>query len=212
MKASKIHLIAIASLFLLVFLPQTAMGRVNLSIGIGTTFGHHHGHYFGHYPYYGWYGGYYRPWWRHSHWPGYYYPYGSSYWVHYSSPIVIGTPVRDKTEEEPPDNPRPGPPLSEQMRKEQGELLRVLRIGDKENRIAAIGELTAFYYDNKARVAIEQALLTDPEPEVRKEAATSLGRTSDPIATAALKTAKAKDPDRGVRQAAYRSIIMIEGY
>ena len=36
---------------------------------------------------------------------------------------------------------------------------------------------------------------------------------SYPIALApALKMAKAKDPDRGVRQAAYRSIIMIEGY
>jgi HEAT repeat protein len=98
------------------------------------------------------------------------------------------------------------------MRKEQGELLRVLKIGDKENRIAVVGELTALYYDGKARDALEEALLTDPYPEVRKEAAASLGRTSDSRVTAALKTAKAKDPDRDVRQAAYRSLILIEGY
>jgi HEAT repeat protein len=98
------------------------------------------------------------------------------------------------------------------MRAEQGKLLRILRIGDTENRAAAGRELTAFYFNGKARAALEDALVKDREPQVRKEIATSLGKTRDARVTTALKTAKAKDPDRSVRQAAYRSLIMIEGY
>ncbi|MHC4352832.1 MAG: HEAT repeat domain-containing protein, partial [Planctomycetota bacterium] len=174
-----------------------------------TYFGHHHGYYYGHhYPHHWWYGGYQRPWWRHSHWPGHYYPSGSSFWI-YSSPIVLGSRSRAKAS---PENPTPKPQLSQRMRQEQGELLRILKIGDKQDRIAAGRELTAFYFDDKARAALEDALLKDPEPQVRKEIAASLGNTADARVTAALRLAKAKDPDRGVRQAAYRSLIMIEGY
>ena len=72
--------------------------------------------------------------------------------------------------------------------------------------------MAALYFDDKARAALEDVLLTDTDPDVRKEVATSLGRTEDVNVTAALKIAKARDPDRQVRQAAYRSLIMIEGY
>ncbi len=209
MKAAKFH-ISLVLIFSLILLANTANGRVRFSIGIGTTFGHHHGHYYHHYyPHHWWYDDCYGPWWGHSYWPGHH---GSSFWFHHYSPIIIDPPPRDKARQDPPHNPKPKPPLSERMRKEQSELLRMLKIGDKENRIGAIGELAAFYYDSKARAAIEKAMLNDPDPEVRTEAATSLGRTSDRRAIDALKTAKAKDPDRNVRQAAYKSIIMIEGY
>lgn len=209
MKATRFRLVAVVLLCYPVFLPNRVEARVHLSIGLGTYFGHHHGHYCGHhYPHYGWYGGYYRPWWRHSHWPWHYYPSGSSVWI-YSSPIVLGSRSRVKA---PPEDPKPEPRLSQSMRAEQGTLLRIFRIGDAENRIAAGRELTAFYFDDKARAALEDALLKDPEPQVRKEIATSLGKTADARVTAALKLAKATDPDRDVRQAAYRSLIMIEGY
>lgn len=98
------------------------------------------------------------------------------------------------------------------MRQEQGELLKVLKIGDKKSRTGAIRELACFYFDEKAQAALEDVLLTDPNPEIRKEVATSLGKTENPRVTPALKIARSKDPDRGVRQAAYRSLIMIEGY
>ena len=98
------------------------------------------------------------------------------------------------------------------MRRHQNELLKVVKIGDKENRISAIHELTPFSSNSRVRAALEDVLLSDPEAEVRKQVATSLGKTSNPKVTRALKMAKAKAPDRGVRQAAYRSIIMIEGY
>ena len=81
-----------------------------------------------------------------------------------------------------------------------------------ENRIAAASELAEFYFDARARVALEKALLKDPEPQVRKQIAASLGKTGDARVLAALKKAMSKDPDRGVRQAAYRALIMIQGY
>lgn len=98
------------------------------------------------------------------------------------------------------------------MRRRQSELLKAVKIGDKENRLSAIRELAPFSFDANVRAALEDVLLSDPDAEVRKQAATSLGKTEDPNVTAALKIAKEKDPDRGVRQAAYRAIIMIEGY
>ena len=98
------------------------------------------------------------------------------------------------------------------MREHQSELLKRLRIGDKEDRLGAILELAPFSFDSKVRAALEDVLLSDPDAELRKQVATSLGKTENPNVTAALRIAKAKDPDRGVRQAAYRAIIMIEGY
>jgi len=203
---------AVAGLFCLsVFSTGTAVARIHLSIGLGTSFGHYYPYYRGcGYGHYGWYGSYYGPWWRHSHWPEHYWP-GSSFSVHYSSPIVLSPRVSVKAPAENP-RPEPQPQLSQSMQAEQSELLKILRIGDKENRIAVIRELALLYFDDKARAALENALLTHADPEIRREVATSLGKTQDANVTAALRIAKAKDPDRGVRQAAYRSLIMIEGY
>jgi hypothetical protein len=205
MKAVRFRL-AIGGLICLLVLTGTAKARIHLSIGLGTSFGHHYPRYYGHgYPHHRWYGGYYGPW------PGHCYSPRSSLWIHQSYPIVLSPPLRVKTPAENP-RPKPQPQLSQSMRQQQSELLKVLKIGDKENRIGAICELASFYFDEKAQAALEDILLTDPDPEIRKKIATSLGKTANARVTPALKIARAKDPDRGVRQAAYRSLIMIEGY
>lgn len=210
MRAIKFRSAAGGLICLLALLTGTATARVRISIGLGSSFGHHYPHYYGHhYPHHRWYGGHYSPWRSHSYWPGHRYSSGSSFWIHQSFPIVINRPLRVKA---PAESPRPKPQISQRMREQQSELLRRLRIGDKENRLGAILELAPFSFDANIRAALEEVLLSDPDAELRKQVATSLGRTENPNVTAALKIAKAKDPDRGVRQAAYRSIIMIEGY
>jgi hypothetical protein len=100
----------------------------------------------------------------------------------------------------------------EAMRKKKSEQLKILKTGDKENRIRAIHELAPFSFDNGIRRALEGVLLSDPDPEVRKEVAVSFGRTENRLVLAALTEAKEKDPVRDVRQAAYRAIVMIDGY
>ena len=102
--------------------------------------------------------------------------------------------------------------LTEAMRKKTNEQLKILETGDKEKRLRAIRELAAFSYDLKVRRALESILLSDPDPECRKEVAISFGRAENRLAVAALTEAKDEDPERDVRQAAYRSIIMIKGY
>jgi hypothetical protein len=215
MKAMKFRLAAGGLICLLVFLTGTATARVYVSVGLGTSFGYHGSHYYGHgygYPHHRWYGGhrgYYSPWWGHSYWPSHRYSSGSSLWIYPSFTTVYSPSLRVKA---PAENPRPKPQISQSMRRHQSELLKVVKIGDKENRISAIRELAPFSFDLKIRAALEDVLLSDPEAEVRKQVATSLGKTENPKVTAALKMAKTKDPDRAVRQAAYRAIIMIEGY
>lgn len=212
MRDTKLHLMAATLICTLVYLPSAATARISVSIGLGTYLGRYHPHYYGHwYPHYRWYG-HHGPWWDHSYWPGSFCLPGSSFWF-YSDPIVLDPPPRVKAPKAPEENSEPPQVrLSERMRREQSELLRMLRIGDKESRIGAIHELAAFYFDDKARPALEDVLLTDPDADIRKAVADALGKTGNVKVTAALKLAKAKDPDRDVRQAAYRSLIMIEGY
>ena len=98
------------------------------------------------------------------------------------------------------------------LRRKKSEQLKILKIGDKAERIQAIHELAPFSFDDGVRRALEKILLSDPDPEVRKEVAVSFGKTENQLVLAALRQAKEKDPVRDVRQAAYRAIIMIEGY
>ena len=217
MRVVKFHFAAVVTICLLVFLTGTATARTYVSIGLGTSFGHHHSRHYGHgygYRSHGWYGGYrgyHSPWWGYSYWPSHHrYSSGSSFWIYPSYTTIYSPPLRVKAPKATQHSSTPI--LSESMRRHQSELLKVVKIGDKENRISAIHELTPYSFNSRVRAALEDVLLSDPEAEVRKQVATSLGKTSNPKVTRALKMAKAKDPDRGVRQAAYRSIIMIEGY
>jgi len=198
---------------LLVLLTGTATARVYVGIGLGTSFGHHHRHYYSHhYPHYRWYGGwggYHDPWWGHSHWSGPLCSSGSFFSIYRSYPIVLAPALGVKA---PAEHPTPKPQISLRMREHQSKLLKVLKIGDKEDRLGAIRELAPFSFEANVQAALEEVLLSDPDAELRKQVATSLGKTENPNVATALKIAKGKDPDRGVRQAAYRAIIMIEGY
>ena len=101
---------------------------------------------------------------------------------------------------------------AEKLEQKKSELLKVLRIGDKESRIGAIHDLAGLSCDDKVRKALEKVLLSDPDFELRKEVAVSFGRNGNMNVVAALEEAKATDSSRDVRQAAYRSLILIKGY
>jgi hypothetical protein len=211
---------------LLLIMTSAASTRVYIGIGFGASYGcypHYYGYH--HYPYYRWhgyYGGYHYPWYWHSYYPGYYYSPGSSVWISGYYPIVIGQKPAPREPES--SNPtevagatkradrQTMAELGRSIGRHKSEQLKVLKIGTKGNRLRAIRELARFPNDPKVREALERVLLSDPDPELRKQVATVFGTTENPKTVAALKTAKAIDPDRDVRQAAYRAIIMIEGY
>ncbi len=188
--------------FLALSMAGTASAGVHIGIGFGIPLGHHH-HYYG--PH--WYGG---------GWVGW--PYWYDPW--YGYPVVVAPPVvrerRVIVEEYRPPAPQPSVTKTEQLSQNQpqkrSELLERLRIGDVGNRLQAVQDLGQFPNDDKVRTAIERALLSDRDPQVRKAAAEVFGRLKDSKTVPALKQAHAEDADRDVRQAAYRALIMIEGY
>ena len=100
----------------------------------------------------------------------------------------------------------------EALQRKKSEQIKILKTGDKEKRIRAIHILAPFSYDDGIRKALEFILLSDPDPDLRKTVAVSFGRTGNRLVLAALTEAKEKDPVRDVRQAAYKAIIMIDGY
>jgi len=102
--------------------------------------------------------------------------------------------------------------LFEKLRRKKSELLKTLKIGNKEKRIEAIRELAGFSFDDTVRKALEDVLLSDPDPGLRKQVADSLGKTTNKNVLAALEKAKAEDSKKEVRQEAYKAIIKIRGY
>jgi HEAT repeat protein len=122
----------------------------------------------------------------------------------------VGTARRDTAEKT--KNTAAHAQMSQAVQKKISEQLKILKAGDKDKRIQTIHELAAFTFDNRVRQALEEVLLSDPDPEVRKEVAVSFGRTENRLVLSALTRAKENDTERDVRQAAYRSIIMIKGY
>ena len=202
----------VAGGLLLVLLPGTTAARVSFGISIGMPFvyhypGFHHGWYpyYHSYPYYGWYPHY----GRHSSselgiWIGGYHP------VVIDSPVIVRRKAAPKTGGAVPDAQTAE--QLERLRQKKSELLKVLGIGDKERRIQAIHDLAGYSCDDGVRKALENVLLSDPDPQLRKEVATSFGKTENRKVVAALVEAKATDSSKEVRQAAYRSIILIKGY
>jgi hypothetical protein len=183
--------------------PGMAAAGVRIGIGFGTTIGphyHHHG--------YGWYGGWYG-------WPG---PYWYDPWWYYPSPVIVAPPVvRDHVivrEHTPPAPPKDEAAelVSQQLQQKRSESLERLKIGDPRSRLQAVQTLEQFAADSKVRTTLEQALLSDRDPQVRKAVAELFGRLGDKATLPVLKQARKNDADRDVRQAAYKAIIMIEGY
>ena len=183
--------------------PGMASAGVRIGIGFGATVGpHYHHHMYGYYPYW-------------SVWPDFY---CYDPWWYYPGPVVVGPPVvREHVivrEYKPPAPPKDQTPdlVSEKLQQKKSELLKKLKIGDPNHRAQAAKDLEPFETDGKVRTALEQALLSDRDPQVRKAVAELFTRVQDKKTLPVLKQAQANDLDRDVRQAAYKGIIMIEGY
>jgi len=202
------YLIA-ALVCLAMLLPGTTSADVHVGIGFGTVIGPRYPHHM-----HRWYGGWHT-------WPDYYWydPWYDPWCDPY--PIVVAPPVVVRERRVVIEEPRPAPPrpevqkaepLSEQQKLRRSELLKVLKIGDASSRTDAVLDLEPFARDQNVRVALEQALSKDREPQVRKAAAELFGRLRDPKTVAALRQTYAEDENRDVRQAAYKALVMIEGY
>lgn len=211
-KRTKLGFVAAGVLALLAVLPGTTSARVSFGISVGTPFVYHHpGFYSGWYPYHHAYP--YYDWYPHRRWHS---STDLGIWMGDCYPVIVDPPVvvyRDaatKTSRVTPDAQTAE--QIERLRQKKSELLKVLRIGDKEQRIQAIRDLAEFTCDDAVRGALEKVLLSEPDPELRKEVAASFGRTENGKLVPALQEAKNTDSDETVRQAAYRSIILIKGY
>jgi len=200
-----------------------------------SGFGHGYsgfGH--GYYPHYDyrWHGGYYS-WLDHdrylwmdrgryygsywgwsSCWPG------TSIWVedywptYVSPPVVVGHPhivtrqyvvVNPKVGEVSPADAR----LFAEVRNKKDELLRVLKIGDKASRTRAIMELAGYSFDDTVSKVLEEIILKDPDPELRKCVAESLGNVKNKIVIPTLEKVRLEDSDEQVRRAADKAISQI---
>ena len=200
-------LLVVPVVCLALLMSGTASAGVRVGIGFGTTIGphyHHHG--------YGWYGGWYAG-------PGYYYgPYYDPWY--YPGPVVVGPPVIVERppvivrEYRPPAPPKEEAPdlVAQKLQEKKSESLKKLKIGDPGNRVQAVKDLEPFAGDTKVRTTLEQTLLSDRDPQVRKAVAELFGRVPDKKSLSVLKQAQTSDSDRDVRQAAYKAVIMIEGY
>ena len=183
----------------LMIVPSATYAHIHVGVGFGTHIGYG--------PYYGWYG----PWWDDPWYDPWYYPYGPV-WV--GPPVVVEkhVVVREPPLPRPQPQPPQGPTLSEAQQQKRSDLLERLRIGDIDARIKAARDLAGFTNDAKTREALEKAVRSDREATVRKAAVEALAKQSGKQAVAALKQAYAEDANRDVSQAAYKALIMIEGY
>jgi len=215
-----------------------AEGKISLgiSIGSGRSYSHHRpfGHYYSHRycsPFgsryvwhdYGRHYGHYWPSYRYYHRPRY--SSGVSIYVDDVQSVIDGIRGKDSQRKvkkvENPNTPnksywtasgKSNEELFAEIRLKKADLLELIKSPEKELRVKAVEGLTGFCFDKEVRAAMEDVLLSDPEVELRRQAAKALGRISNKEVLSALQAAKAGDPDHGVRQEAYKSIILLKGY
>lgn len=207
MSRTRVRYLIPALVCLAILVPATASASVRIGIGFGTTFGHHHHHS------YGWYGGWHA-------WPHYSHYWYDPWWEPY--PVVVVPPPVVRERRIIVQEHRPAPPappkvekaelLSEKQQQRKSEATKVLRIGDVHGRLQAVEDLEPFAGDSHVRTTLEKSLSNDRDPLVRKAVADLFSRLRDPKTLPVLKQAYAEDDDRDVRQAAYKAIIMMEGY
>jgi hypothetical protein len=101
--------------------------------------------------------------------------------------------------------------LNINLQYKKNELLKQLQMPNKELRKEAIKELAGFSFDDNVRAALENVLLSDPDPELRAEAAHSFGEVKNTGARAALEKARVEDPSVDVRKAADEAISSLNG-
>ncbi|MGA1979573.1 MAG: HEAT repeat domain-containing protein [Sedimentisphaerales bacterium] len=219
----------IVAVGLLIGLSNAALARPSVYVGVG--FGHpgfhhdfHPGYGFYHHPYY------FGPPWR-CYYPyrgtvivggGYWYDRGPDYYV-VAPPVVVERPpavVERQTVMVSTSSPQVVQPqkfdqstlqLNINLQYKKSELLKQLQMPNKELRREAIDELAGFSFDDNVRCALQNILLSDPDPELRAEAARSFGEAKNANARAALEKARVEDPGVDVRKAADQAIKSIEG-
>lgn len=101
--------------------------------------------------------------------------------------------------------------LNMSLQYKKNELLKQLQVPDRELRRGAINELAGFSFDDNVRAALVNILLSDPDPELRVEAANAFGEVKNTGARDALEKARVKDPSEDVRRAADEAIKSIDG-
>ena len=224
MKTIKFGLALAAALCLLVWFSNAASAHTSVSVGIGVGYPGFYGGYYGGGPYrYSHPYRYYGPGWG----PHHYYPYRETFIVggdwYYTPdyyvvappavierpPVVVEKQVVVVQQPQGPDKDTQA--LFETMRYKKGELLKKLQTGSKEERKDAINELAGFSFDDKVREALENVLLSDPDPELRKEAAQTFGKVKNVKAIAALEKARVEDSSQDVRKEADNTIRGLKG-
>jgi len=199
MSAVKSRLMLAGLVCVVIALSSTTYAHTHVRVGVGMHFGYA--------PYYGWYD----PWWGGPWYDPWYYP--------YYGPVVVGPPVvieRPVVHEPPLPRPRPEPPqaptLAQDQQQKRSELLERLRIGDVDSRVKAARDLVQFTDDATTREALERTIRSDHDAAVRKAAVEALAKQSGKRAVETLRRVYKDDADRDVSQAAYKALIMIEGY
>jgi hypothetical protein len=222
MKTSKFGLVKIAVLCFLIWLPDSASARTSVYISFGG------GHRYSRRSY--------RPH-RHKVYHhnrrfeqprrhfrphrktiilggGYWYNWRPDYYVVTTPTIIRKRPViieKQTVVVQPQEFDERTLELNKKLQSKKNELLKMLETGNKEQRMEAIRELAGFSFDDKVRYALEDVLLSDPDAQLRKEAAQSFGKVKNTKALAALEKARVDDPSEEVRKEADQSIKKLEG-
>jgi hypothetical protein len=87
--------------------------------------------------------------------------------------------------------------------------LSQLQSDDRGDREKAVEKLAKLPYPERVIEILGRVLLSDPEPDVRKEAAEQLGKTKNPRALPVLKRA-GSDPDEKVRKEVEKAVARIK--
>ena len=221
MKSTRTILVLAVLLFIPACLSDLASASTRFHVGIGYG-----------YPHYGWHGRHGRhhrwingPWhrgrfgrasryhyWRDDWcWPH------TGFWAddwHYSAiaqtPVIIERPrVITIKEVIRPQLSNKTQKLFKRLRARKDGLLEKLKLTDKEIRKESISELAGFSYDEKVREALEDILLSDPDPELRIEVARSFAKVTNDKVIAALEKARTEDSEEEVRKEAEEAIKTI---
>jgi len=229
MKTLRFTLVKTAVAGLLIGLSNAALARPSVYIGVGI--GGRPGFHGDYRPAYRWgscrtpyHYRYCEPGWGRRHYyphrrtiilgGGYWYDWGPDYYVAAPPTVIERTPViveRQTVIVQPQGFDESTLQLNMSLQYKKSELLKQLQTGNKELRMEAIKELAGFSFDDKVRQALENVLLSDPDAELRKEAARTFGKVKNKKALAALEKARVEDSNEDVRKEADQTIKTLEG-
>ena len=101
--------------------------------------------------------------------------------------------------------------LYEQLRVKKSELIRKVRLGDKQQRMKAITELAGFSFDLKVRLALENVVRSNRDAELRIAAVHAFAQVKNKDVLPLLKKVRITDPSETVRAEIDWAIEQIEG-